>query len=466
MEPGKIKLIEHLRKTKLNLLTHSIDNYPYVVAFNYLNAILDKDRNGFIITLPHNIDKLQKMIDENSNGNIFVYPYTDNWHDLEYIRFPDSVIIFDSLYMILGDVDNKNCIDNFKFLLDSLYERFSVVMTIVDSSYDQADINKLAPHFPSNMSYLSDTASSTISEGKLSEPVIIDCKLDRAPITEKQNAIINQVVKNINIDSLNWTNDKLYINNIYKDADDKFQDSPKRFFNVLYPFNVSDTIDKAATVDDGIQLVIDLFGIEEFLNYTPKIRRLYDKLLIADRYCKDDSSVLARHVIFTGYPIYEGKNVRFGEYGGDLIYNVLTYGKNPPYETSQVMRLYEGDPVENMKKFNEDKNYTILIANTMPVYAPQGIHHFHVIDTNMETAFDLIDIMFKNDNYDGKTAYLDIHLHYTYNDKGSGSQMTYDSYDFKNFREYIEKFQQERQLRWDYGYKVYSGSNNLYVKYK
>lgn len=460
--PGKqIGLVEHLRKNKLNLLTHSSNYYPYDVAYEYLKKVCGNRHNGFIITQPGNIEALNENIAKDGESTIFAYPYSEAPEDLEYLRYADSVIIFDSLFMMVGNVDSKDDIKNFEKIIDTIYEKFSVAIFLVDSSYDQADINKLAPHFVNNISYLSDTA--VMFGGKLMEPEIIDCKLDRAPITNIQSEKIRSTVKDENTDSLNWTNDKLY-NNTYGNIF-----SPKRFFNVVYPFKVAETIDKAVNVDEGIQLVIDLFGVSEFLKNMPKMKRLYDSLSLLYKHCKDDDSVLARHLIFTGYPInvnVEGENqLQFGGYGGDLIYNLLVNNDVAIYEPSQVMRLYIGDPVENIKKFNSDSTYKVLIANTMPVYAPKEINHFHIMDTNLETAFDLIDVMFKNGNYKVSPPSLDIHLHYVYEEKDKRIQETYDSYDFKNLRANIEKFQQERKMRWDFGMKVVDKGSKLYVEY-
>jgi hypothetical protein len=454
--PGKqIKLVDHLRKTKLNLLTHSSNLYPHDVALAYLKSVCGNRHNGFIITQPGNIEELNEKIAKDTDSNIFAYPYSNAPEDLEYLRYADSVIIFDSLFMMVGDVDNKNDIDNFEDIINTIYEKFSVAIFIVDSSYDQADINKLAPRFVNNISYLSDNAVTV--GGELIEPKIVDCKLDCASMTTMQIEKIRSTVKDENTDSLNWTNDKLY-NNTYDGIY-----SPKRFFNVVYPFKVAETIDKAVNVDEGIQLVVNLFGIAEVLKYMPKMKRLYESLLLLYRHCKDDESILARHLIFSGYPIninVGGVNeVQFGDYGGDLIYNLLTSESlaEPLYEPSQIIRLYEGDPVENIRKFNSDPNkYKILIANTMPVYAPKGINHFHIMDTNLETAYDLIDVMFKNGNYGGKLPSLDIHLHYVYQEVDKNIKESYDSYDFKNLRANIEKFQQERKMRWDFGFKVAS----------
>jgi len=467
--PGKqIGLVEHLRKTKLNLLTHSSNYYPCDIAYEYLKKVCGNRHNGFIITQPQNIEALNEKITNNRESTIFAYPYSNAPEDLEYLRYADSIIIFDSLFMMVGNVDSEKDIENFQEIIDTIYKKFSVAIFLVDSSYDQADINKLAPHFVNNISYLSDTAVTF--GGRLIEPEIIDCKLDRALITNMQSEKIRSTVKDENTDSLNWTNDKLYNNTYIVEIDKKDKKgktekvfSPKRFFNVVYPFKVAETIDKAANVDEGIQLVIDLFGIPYFLENMPKMKRLYDRLsLLKD--CKDDDSVLARHLIFTGYPInvnVEGENqLQFGEYGGDLIYNLLVNNDVAIYDASQVMRLYIGDPVENIKKFNSDPTYKVLIANTMPVYAPKEINHFHIMDTNLETAFDLIDVMFKNGNYEVSPPSLDIHLHYVYEEKDKRIQETYDSYDFKNLRTNIEKFQQERKMRWDFGLKVVIGTGS------
>jgi hypothetical protein len=461
MAVNQIELVEHLRKTKLNLLTHSSNHYPHIVAYTYLQNICGNRHNGFVITQPDNIEDLETKIRDATTSRIFAYPYSDNnIEDLEYLQYADSVIIFDSLFMMIGDIDDKEKIHNFKYIIEEIYKKFSVVIFIVDSTYDQADINKLAPYFVNNMSYLSD---NVLPPGEPIESKIIDCKLKRKNMTNMQIAKIDKIVNNENIDSRNWTNDKLYTNTydgIY---------SPKRFFNVVYPFKVAETIDSAVDNDEGLELVVNLFGIDEFLSYMPKMKSLYDDITL-NKHCKSDSSSISRRLIFTGYPINLKNEVQFGEYGGDLIYNLLINKEAPIYDASQVMRLYVGDPVENIKKFNSDPNYKILIANAMPAYAPQKINHFHIMDTNLETAFELIDVMFKNNNYDKLFPSLDIHLHYIYKEIGEGKdkhkQETLDSYDFKNLRANINKFQEERKMRWNFGLKVSNTSiGKLVVTY-
>jgi hypothetical protein len=129
------------------------------------------------------------------------------------------------------------------------------------------------------------------------------------------------------------------------------------------------------------------------------------------------------------------------------------------------MRLYDGDPVENMKLFNSDSNYKVLIANELPPAIPLNINHFHIIDTKLDVAFALVDILYKNNNYTTQPPPLDIHLYYMLNNK-EGSKMTYESYDFRNFKLALNKIQSETIDRWnyEYAYKVFNPNSIMMVE--
>jgi hypothetical protein len=464
----EIKLIERLRKTKLNLLTHTQNIYPYNVALEYLKDLCGTDKYGFLVTNEENIPAIQEIFSDYGDDYIYkdtIFPVAYGDETLPYMRFADSVVIFDSLKMI-ASVDD---IPAFKNILTKMYEKFHTVIIIADSDYDQADINKMVPFFAGDMTYLSDKKLADT----LSFPKINNC---RKPIfiTEEQKVKIDNIsIKNL--EGTNWYGqDMLYDSKIWIRVNDRLEEdqSPKRFFNIVYPYNVSKVIESSPNVDQGLTTVINLFGKAQVFKYTPKFMRLNDTLCLKS--CKEDGSK-NRHLILTGYPILLEDNLYFGEYGGDLIYNLLTTELEGDcvYSPSEVMRLYVGDPVENMKLFNSDTNYKILIANELPPIVPFNINHFHIMDTKLDVAFALIDILYKNHNYIGQSPSpdLDIHLYYMSSRKEDSvnkeaSRMTYESYDFHNFKLALNKMQTETVERWnyEYAYQVRKDGNFLTIK--
>jgi hypothetical protein len=195
--------------------------------------------------------------------------------------------------------------------------------------------------------------------------------------------------------------------------------------------------------------------VHKIYEYSPKFHKL-NNVLSLNTTCRDKDTT-ARHLILTGYPL--GAEGYFSEYGGDLIYKLLTAVDNAYCTPDQIMRLYSYDTIEEQIKmideFNNNLNYKVLIISDMPPAIPKEIHHFHVMDSKLDVAFELIDILYKNQNYPNLTEpQLDIHLYYALRNRKleEGSKMTPDSFDFLNLKLYTEKLREEMQARWDYKY--------------
>jgi hypothetical protein len=472
MEPPKNEnLIRRLERTRLNLLTHTQNIYPYCVGIAYLKLLCGGRDNGFLITSSGNLEAAQKILNEYTGDNIVALSEDEEPWEV-YMKYPRSIIIFDSLKSILVNPELL------KINIDAIYERGSVVIFIVDYDFPQAEINKLAPTFVNDMTYLSDTfCSNELKVPEIKEFKEYTCggevKDDSIYLTglqiEKLGDILND--NNINIPANNWYgNDELYaLDNPITDME---KQSRKRFFNIVYPFNVAKTIEdyrQNGLLEDGIEVVINLFGVHKIYEYSPKFHKL-NNVLQMNTTCKGKEDATARHLILTGYPITE--EGYFSEYGGDLIYKLLTAVDNPYCTPDQIMRLYLYSTIEEQIKmideFNNNLNYKVLIISDMPPAIPKEVHHFHIMDSKLDVAFELIDILYKNQNYPNLTEpQLDIHLYYALRNRppGDGSKMTPDSFDFLNLKLYIEKLREEMRARWnyEYAYKVRKDGDVLTV---
>ena len=442
--PDKTILISELNKRidiappKLNLLTHPLCYFPYDIGLSFLDYMCGQNRPGYLITSAQNIDIVKHKISESITGDIKVADYDDD--TFPYLRARGALIVFDSLYMILGNVDNKDNITQFKNLIVKLYENRCTVVFIIDYGFSQEDINKLIPQeeFIDNTMYINFPFGDNLREPVFKNQCKDDSKV--MTITNKQEEIL-KAIKSIELSPNNFFHDIIYYGKIGEE-----NVSYKRFFNIAYPYNVANIISEQDNIDSALQTVIHMFGREELLKDGPKIKRLYDILCLNT--CKTDGKG-AKHIIFTGYPFDDDKlGLIYGEYGGDIVYNLLTYnpGGSPCYEPNAVIRSYVGDVIENINKFNTDPSIAILILNSMPPVIPKNVNHLHILDTRLDEAFNLIDVLYKPCG--SGFPDMDIHL-YPINYTNS---MSHDSYDFKMFMGFFNKFKQERQERWEFQY--------------
>lgn len=455
----KINLLKQIGgdEPRLNLLTHPLCFYPYRVAITTLVHICGDTKPGYLITSEENVDNAVKLINDAGPNDIRVTHYGDTTYP--YLKAHGALVIFDSIFLMAGEGDD---IADFKGTIKDLYEHNCQVIFIIDYGYPQENINKMVPHFVDKTLYLNfntaENAGFTTSGSKqiLSEPeFIVQCQRKKElTLSESDSKYIKDILKNQKeLEPNNFEHDVLYLNPT-NPPDGKIEPiiSPKRFLNVLYPYNVARIIDEQPDIDKALYTIIRLFGTAEIFKFAPKILRLYDTITL-NRTCKNDNKE-AKHFILTGYPYYDDEVgvLKLGEYGGDLIYNLLTYKDTETgefaqskFSPEQVARLYRGDSTEIIKKFNEPgSDILILIANEIPPFDPAGVNHFHIIDTKLMDAFYLIDKLYKNCS-DG-TPNLDIHLYpINYNDSISP-----DTYDFKKFKDYYDIFKNERQMRWDF----------------
>jgi hypothetical protein len=395
-------LLTHLRRTKLNLLTHSQNIYPYCVGVAYLEKLCSDSKQGFLITSDF-FEQAEELISEATGKDIHAIQFTDSDVIINLAQYnANSVFIFDNLKdFIVAPIA-------LKIMLDKIYENFCVAIFIIDQDLEQSLINKLIERkdYIGQMSYLSDTTCYD----ELKVPTIKDHPINGlAPL--QQVAFDKIKSSKLNINGNNWSNDVLHDYDIVLESELEDARSVKRFFNIVYPYKVTNTINEYKRdnmADNALDIVIDIFGKEEIFKFTPKFLELVNTLtLVKDK----------KHLILTGYPI-AGDNLYFTEYGGDLIYKLLTSGENPPFPPEAIMRLYlQDDQDASIDEFNSNENYKILIINGMPPKIPTNIAHFHVMDTYLEEAYNLINILYKNQNYNLSIPDLTINLYYMLNKK-------------------------------------------------
>jgi hypothetical protein len=450
---------------RLNLLTHPLCFYPYRVAITTLVKICGDNKPGYLITSEGNVDIANHLIKESGPNDIKVAHYDDP--TFPYLKAHGALVIFDSLYLMAGEGHNIN---DFKGTIRDLYEHNCQVIFIIDYGYPQENINKMVPHFIGKTHYINfdmiGSVGFTVVKDKqiLNEPEFRNqCRRDKELTlsAESSKYITDILAGQKELPFNNFNHDILYFNPV-NPPDGLTGDilSPKRFFNVVYPYNIARIIDEQPDVDKALYTIIRIFGTAEIFKFAPKIRRLYDTITM-NRFCKDSKG--AKHFILTGYPYYDetvGAS-KFGEYGGDLIYNILTYkdtdtgmASDAQFNPNQVARLYRDDATEIIKKFNEPgSDILILIANELQPFDPAGVNHFHILDTKLMDAFYLIDKLYKNCT-EGVPE-LDIHLYpINYNDS-----LSPDGKDFKSFQLFYNKFKDERQARWDFeqAYPIFKG---------
>lgn len=438
MKVYKQDLSDIVRNYLLSFLTHSNSLHSYRVAFEYIRCMILNNRSqyGFIVTDQFKLESLRQLIVDNEYDDIII---ATTYDDPVYLHEDNSVIIFDSLKNLMGnfheDIESRKFFYN---LLNRLKSKFNQVIAIVDNDMYQEDIAKVCSIDPKMFLYLSDKQFTFINKetNMLYYPKIHD---EIAIITKEQEAKLNSIIpKSDTPEPLNWINDE------YRIPGNLSEISPKKYFNIVYPYQIEAAIKSQANLST-LDYIIDIFGEGEILKFAPKFRKLFDKITMS----LDEG---LRHVIFTAYPnISDDGND--GDFGGDLIWILLTKKYNLRAE-----RLYDSssdeEKFDTLQRYNNGE-FDILITNCYFMIPPVNVNHFHVIDSDLKTAFDMIDVIYKDINY-GKEQNpdFDIHLYYLLKDEKELPRATFDSYDFYGMKNYIQTLNYEKNERWDKGWKV------------
>jgi hypothetical protein len=451
----KIDLTTVLRNYLLGLITCADYIYPHRIAFNYAQALALRDGSqyAFIVTIDIYVESLQELIDESGLGD---YIIVTTYDEPVFLRYDNSIVIFDSLSSLMGDFSDNTNVRNLFIMLKTLNDKFCQVLAVIDSNMSNESITQLCGVQPESFIFLSDHAAGTefdSTTGKLYFPRMIECDIT---MTKEQEIKINSIIKD-QPDPLNWLSDK------YRIANDKYKDeegnplSPKKYFNIVYPFNVEKAIKDNYDTIETLESIVNLFGPKEILKHSPKFRDIIDNIIKYKK--KDGAEIYSRRVIFTAYPNVDNNDTD-GDFGGDLLWIYLKEIEGLNVKCLYNYHSYE-DKMSIMQDFNEgDTN--ILITNCYFVTTPKNVDHFHIVDSDLKTAFDMIDVMFKKLNYgtENSNPTLDVHLHYTQKDKSENSRLTYDSFDFICFKEYILRLQDEKQRRFDEGWRVERSSTS------
>ncbi len=437
-----------LRSYLLGLITCGDDIYPYRIAFNYARALVlhDKSQYAFIVTKEEFVDSLQEEI--NNNG-LDEYMIVTTYEEPVFLGYDNSIVVFDSLATIMGDFSEDN-IRNLFIMLNKLNQKFCQVLAITDYNMTNEEISKLCKLQPESFIYLSDHAAGTqitMPDKKLYFPRLVE---DDITMTKEQEIKINSIIKDAPA-PLNWINDEYRLpTDKYKDAEGFI--SPKKYFNIVYPYNVESAIKNNYDSIDALESIVNLFGPKEVLKYSPKFKTIIDDIVKTKT--KDGiDNIFSRRVIFTAYPNVDDDN-KDGDFGGDLLWIYLK-----DVEGLSVKCLYNYHSYEEKMAIMQDFNSgdtNILITNCYFIIPPLNVDHFHIVDSDLETAFNMIDVMFKNLGYGSATTSpsLDVHLHYVQRDKSEKARITYDSYDFGCLKDYILGLQEGKQKRFNEGWPV------------
>lgn len=448
-EVEKIDLTAVLRNYLLGLITCADYIYPHRIAFNYAQALALRDGSqyAFIVTSDTYLESLQELIIDSGLGD---YIIVTTYEEPVFLQYDNSIVIFDSLSSLMGDFNDESNIRNLFLMLNKLSDKFCQVLAVIDSNMTNESITQLCTLQPESFIYLADHAAGTefdSTTGKLYFPRMVECDIT---ITKEQEIKINSIIKD-KPDPLNWLSDKYRIaNNEYLDEYNNPL-SPKKYFNIVYPFNVEKAIKDNYDTIETLESIVNLFGPKEILKHSPKIKDVIDNIIKHKK--KDGAEIYSRRVIFTAYPNVDNNDTD-GDFGGDLLWIYLKEIEGLNVKCLYNYHSYE-EKMSIMQDFNEgDTN--ILITNCYFVATPKNVDHFHIIDSDLKTAFDMIDVMFKKLDYgtENSNPTLDVHLHYVQADKTQPSRLTYDSFDFICFKEYVLQLQAEKQKRFDEGWRV------------
>lgn len=191
-----------------------------------------------------------------------------------------------------------------------------------------------------------------------------------------------------------------------------------KYFTVSYPLRVDNIIEateKGETNERKINIdeLIRIFGTKELLQYSPKVKKLLDTVVLSN-----GINTKSRHVILASEENY---------YGVDLISKIFENTEGCSAIWVDRM-LQEGVKLRNIQEFNikDGDNYinnVFITGKDITSYyededrtkeiSLKDITDFHILTPEFDTVNNIINNIFKSNNYDiSLIPKLKIHIYY------------------------------------------------------
>jgi len=437
----KWPIVQILRDADIGVLTYSPLAFPWNVAVTYMELILTKEyyQQGCIITQnKEEVLDILAVSTEDYSEKISVFDYADEIEDCTALN--NGVAIFDSLNMI--SLDGERFVD----IVRLLKKKYNMVLILTDFDTDNKSIAEMLSNFsPEKIVYLSDHSFTQVDNNNTLDRfkvVRYDTKL-----TDVQKLKIKEI-----FDTDSNVNAILTVNNPLEK--DEYIDIVRRYFNVVYPFEIEKLINSGDEEISG-DLIIKIFGYQKVLQYAPKIAKLID---IVNLNCAE----FKKHVIFSA----------FDDFSGTKLIKILLENLDAEQEKYQIVTI-DKDMTDDEKTeaidFYNSIDTGILITSEAFTEYPKFVNYFHIMDGFLLDSVDMINKIYKDQNYKAT-----IHFDYptvqplTVNIYSASSEgdvkYTIDKYYMDSLQNKLELICQDQQERYDIGYKV--KDSTVYPPYK
>lgn len=430
----KWPIVQILRDADIGVLTYSPLAFPWNTAVVYMELILTKDyyQQGCIITQnkEETLDILTKTTEDYSE-KISVFDYEDEIEDCTALN--NGVAIFDSLNMISLDGER------FVNIVRLLKKKYNMVLVLTDFDTDNKSIAEMLSNFrPEKIVYLSDRSFTQVGDNNTLDRfkvVRYDTKL-----TDVQKIKIKEV-----FDTDSDVSSILAVNNPLEK--DEYIDIVRRYFNVVYPFEIEKLINSGDEEISG-DLIIKIFGYQKVLQYAPKIAKLLD-IVISN--CAD----FKKHVIFSAFDDFSGTKLI------EILLDNLDAETQKYFIITIDKDMTDEEKIEKIEIFNK-ADTGILITSEAFIDYPKLVDYFHIMDGFLLDSVDMINKIYKSHFEYSIAQPLIVNIYSTSSD--DDVKYSIDKYYMDGLQNKLELICQDRQERYDIGYKV--KDSTVYPPYK
>lgn len=484
------KLLDVLNYTYLGIITYPDNLSKYNVSSMILkHNIGPNNYPGVIVTkepeITENKIKKEGTTDE-TFSNIIFFDYSDIENLKSIVK---GLIIIDDAVDFYESMEGKDLKDLYRKINDNN----TYLILLCDSKVEVEQLRKIVYNNEGKKIFESSPIFFSISDTgkKLKFPVINNNTFHPVVITDFQ-------LKKINGMSIS---DRISRND---------------FLNIAYPYEIESYISEKTGAGeennfDFFKEIIDIFGIDKFLKYCPKIKKIFEVVN-----ANIDVENSPKHVIYV--------NTENGYFGMFLLY-YLFIRKSYDGEKNQnngiiPICIYKDDEddvkIESLKTFNDqfyppqekgdrdDLKYNVLITNTelpelykyedeetrdktIGIISAKNIDHYHILNLTDYSRQELIDLkpeqigyldinmkkdcinnikkLFKDENYDDNNVKLNVHFYYNtarysyeydklFGKDKNGVKILKEDLAFKEFYQELLDNYKFYNLRWQNGYKI------------
>jgi hypothetical protein len=401
-------------------------------AVTFVKHSIKPGQIGIIVS--NRVDETQEFINSviGESEAITVISYEDI--DKLY-QIAAALIVFDDFDM-LNEVKEEDILSEF---ISEIYDNNNYILALTKKTTTNESIAEFSSRF-SELPYHGslDFISEKDKNGDL---VTYDLYFRKTDLSDFQIDYYNMLEDTPNADNNSWRHDS-FKEFIY-------------LFNIVYPFEIQKLINNGEPPE--ISTLVKFFGWENLLMNGPKIKNLIDFININ---LKGINNQNLRHVIFTSCDNYYGSVLLQGIFenttiGGHGINSIVLY-EDEDYEVkNQKMELFN-----NQKDDNDDYFYQVLIVSQTYTQTPKDINFFHTLDTNLLTAYDMIEDIYKTKNYTSsrQPINLSVNLHTSHNET-----QPIDEYLAEGLSNYIVTSYENYNDRYKRGFKITIGNNNRLI---